>query len=92
MLGEIPGGVLFRLPVTHFNKGDRISIRGNIQEGKIEFGLAFEDEHGWVCANTLEAGNFDSTVTVPVEGNFRPLFMGDKNLGIDAIITALSLH
>ncbi len=91
MRGEVPGGVLFRLPVAHFNKGDRISMRGNLREGKIEFGLAFDDEHGWVCANTLEVGNFDSTVTVPIEGNFRPLFMCDKNLGIDATITDISL-
>ena len=91
MRGEVPGGVLFRLPVAHFNKGDRISMRGNIQEGKIEFGLAFADEHGWVCANTLGVGEFDSTVTIPYEGDFLPLFMCDKNLGIDATITDISL-
>ena len=90
--GKIPSGVLFRLSVAHFKKGDTISMKGNIKEGKIEFGLAFADEQGWVCANTLEVGNFDSTVTVPIEGNFRPLFMCDKNLGIDATITDISLH
>ncbi len=89
--GKIPSGVLFRLHEAHFNKGDRISMRGNLREGKIEFGLAFANEHGWVCVNTLEVGELDSTVIVPVDGNFLPLFMCDKNLGIDATITDISL-
>ena len=89
--GKIPSGVLFRLPVTHFNKGDRISMRGNIKEGKIDFGVTPPDERAWMGVKTLGVGEFDSTVTIPYEGDFLPLFMCDKNLGIDATITDISL-
>ena len=38
----------------------------------------------------LGVGAFDSTGTVSEGGNFLHLFMGDKNIGIDAAITDLS--
>ncbi len=84
-------GVLFRLPIIHLKKGDTLSMRGNIKEGKIEFGLTPPDERAWMAVNTLGVGDFDSTVIAPFEGDFLPLFLNDKNLNIDVTITDISI-